>query len=125
MQRLSPIATLTPKADTSEAADTAIPVYDELILYTLCDEFGFLRFSPEEINFIHMFVDAMRPLACASNSLQGEKSVFLEYLAPIIVQLRNDLNGLLGKCTMPTATHGLITCRPPKQNIVQSVKIRL
>lgn len=127
MQQLSHIATLTPKADTNEAAesDTAIPAYGDLILHTVWDEFGFRRFSPEEISFIHKFVDVMRPLAFALNILQGEKNIFLGYLAPTIVQLQSDLNGLLDECTKPTATQGLITCCPLIQSIMQSLRTRL
>ena len=125
MQRLSRIATLTPKADTNEADDAAIPTYDKLILHTVCDEFGFRRFSPEEIDFIHKFVDVMRPLASALNILQGEKNIFLGYLAPTIVQLQSDLSCLLDECTKPTVTQGLITCCPLIQNIMHSLRTRL
>ncbi|CAM4287664.1 unnamed protein product [Leuciscus chuanchicus] len=125
MKRLSHIATLIPQADTNEAADTVTLAYDNLILHAVCDEFGFRRFSAEEISFIHKFVDVMRPLASALNILQGEKNVFLGYLAPTIVQLQNDMNGLLEESTKPTAAQGLITCRPLILNILQSLKTRV
>lgn len=125
MKRLSHIATLIPQADTNEAADTVTLAYDNLILHAVCDEFGFRRFSAEEISFIHKFVDVMRPLASALNILQGEKNVFLGYLAPTIVQLQNDMNGLLEESTKPTAAQGLITCRPLILNIMQSLKTRV
>ncbi|KAI4827164.1 hypothetical protein KUCAC02_030582 [Chaenocephalus aceratus] len=84
MERLSRIATLTTKAemnvDEVTSANDATPLHDKLLLHDVSDEFGFHRFSPDEVNFIHKFVDVMRPLALALNILQAEKNIFLGYL---------------------------------------------
>lgn len=125
MKQLSRIATLTLKADTNEAADTAALSCDNLILHSVCDELGFWKFSPEEISFIHKFVDVMRPLASVLNILQGVKNIFLGYLAPTIVQLQSDMNGLLDNSTQPPVAQGLITCCPLIQNILQSLRMRV
>lgn len=123
MQRLSHIATLTPQA--SSLSMDPIPAYDRLLLHTICDEFGLRWFTPEEIDFIHKFVSVTSPLASALNILQGEKNTFLGYLAPTIVQLKSDLNGLLEESLKPTATQGLTVCRPLIQNMMQSLSTRL
>ncbi|KAJ4943495.1 hypothetical protein JOQ06_005995, partial [Pogonophryne albipinna] len=57
--RLSRIATLTTKAemnvDEVTSANDATPLHDKLLLHDVSDEFGFRRFSPDEVNFIHKF----------------------------------------------------------------------
>ena len=95
--------------------------WNDLLLHTVCDEFGLRRFTPEEIDFIHNFVNVMSPLLSALNILQGEKNTFLRFLASTIVQLKNDLKGLLDESFEPTATQGLIVCRPLIQNMIQSL----
>ena len=120
MQRLSKIATMTPQVSLSTD-----PEYDRLLLHTVCDEFGLRRFTPEEIDFIHKFVNVMKPLASALNILQGEKNTLFGFLAPTVVQLKNDLNGLLDQSFEPTATQGLIACRPLIQNMKQSLSTRV
>ena len=94
MQRLSKIATMIPQASLSTD-----PEYDRILLHTVCDV----------------------PLACPLNILQGEKNTLLGFLAPTSVQLKNYLNGLLDESFEPTATQGLIACRPLIQNMIQSL----
>ncbi|KAK5862494.1 hypothetical protein PBY51_017885 [Eleginops maclovinus] len=126
MQRLSHIATLTPQAsDLIAPGEDPAPEYDRLLLHSVCDEFGLRRFSPQEIDFIHNFVNVMHPLAAALNILQGEKNTFLGYLVPTIVHLKNDLRGLLDESSKPTATEGLAACRLLIQTMIQAICKRL
>ncbi|XP_036404567.1 zinc finger BED domain-containing protein 4-like [Megalops cyprinoides] len=131
MERLSRMAKLTTKEEKNEAEVTSAndatpsPLHDELIIHTVSDEFGFRRFSPDEVNFIHNFVDVMRPLALALNILQAEKKIFLGYLAPTIVQLDCDMKDLLDESLKPMVAEGLVICRPLIKNILQSLSTRL
>ena len=70
-------------------------------------------------------MNVMSPLLSALNILQGEKNTFLRFLASTIVQLKNDLKGLLDESFEPTATQGLIACRPLIQNMIQSLSTRV
>ncbi|KAL7375971.1 hypothetical protein ABVT39_027587 [Epinephelus coioides] len=129
MERLSRIARLTTKAEMNVAdvtpANDAASIYDDLILHTVSDELGFRRFSPPEINFIHTFVEVMRPLALALNILQAEKNIFLGYLAPTVVQLQCHMTDLLDESIQPTAPEALVTCHPLIESILHSLSTRL
>lgn len=82
---------------------------------SVCSKLDVPRITATELTFLQQYVSVMRPFVQALNILQGETKMFMGYLAPTIVMLREKLNGKLVSAT---------TCKPLINALVAGIDTR-
>lgn len=73
---------------------------------SVCTKLDVPRLKPPELSFLNEYVSVVRPLAQALNILQAENKMFMGYLLPTVVMLREKL---ATKKTSATTCKPLIT----------------
>jgi hypothetical protein len=71
--------------------------------YSVCTKLDMPRLKPPELFFLNEYVSVVRPLAQALNILQAENKMFMGYLLPTVVMLREK---------MATKKSSATTCKP-------------
>jgi hypothetical protein len=94
-----------------------IQTHGEDLLNNLCTRLGLPKFARNEITFLNEYVSVMAPLARALDILQGEKKMYLGYLIPTLLNLRDKLSEKL-------SSTALTTCKPLAQALINGLDNR-